>query len=93
MHNVVDGNTQALPGYLVLSNTLYSAGRLSFPKPPHRTRSYAASSTFTDGIPSLVPGNAVFNDPFRDPSTTLFFLFRQKGLFTGPVPAVITVYC
>ena len=84
MHNVQGQNTQALPGYLGLSNTLIMTGRLSFPKPPHVKDSFAVLPPITDRIPSLEPGNSVALDPFRDPLTTLFFRFRPIALFLGP---------
>ena len=84
MHNVEAWNPGLCPGCLVLSNTPQTVGRLSFPKPPHRQCSFAASLFLPDGIPSLEPGNTVSDDPFRDPLDSWFLQFWQKGLFTGP---------
>ena len=84
MHNVVAGN----PGFawvdLELSNTLYSVGRLSFPKPPHSKAATLLHSAVTDGPPALEPGNGVIEDPFRDPSYHRFLPFRPNALFLGP---------
>ena len=85
MHNVVAWITQALPGYLVLSNTSAMAGRLSFPKPPRRNSSFAAVLSVTDRIPSLCALREHPKDPFRDPSTTVPFSSGQRACFQALV--------
>ena len=67
MHNVVQGNQGFALVALELSNTSQTAGRLSFPKPPHQEHSFAVFPSLSDRIPSLEPGNGVSLDPFRDP--------------------------
>ena len=57
MHNVVARNTQALPGYLGLSNTLKSCGSLSFSKPPHRFIHFVTFLMVLDGI--RLPGRVI----------------------------------
>ena len=86
VHNVEPSFTQALPGYLGLSNTPESKKTLSSSKPPLQQSSNAAFRAVLDGNTAPGPGN---EEPFRVPLAPGSALFRQRrgacSIFS-PVP-------
>ena len=86
VHNVEALSTQALPGYLDLSNTSFPQKTLSISKPPHVKVTNVTFQDVPDG--KAAPGKGI-EEPFRVPFTGFRTVPRTvpaPSPTIGPVP-------